>query len=627
MSVFLSPVGGAGAQFFNGNGTPLSGGKLYTYAAGTTTPQVTYTSSAGATTHSNPIILDAAGRVPGSSEIWLGDANIYKFVLKDSNDVLQATWDQITGINSNFVNYTTETEVQTATAGQTVFTLTTMVYQPGTGNLTVFVDGVNQYVGTSYVETSGDTVTFTAGLHVGALVKFTTATQATGNATDASVVTYQPPFIGGVATTVEDKLAQIVSVLDFGADPTGVVNATAAFQAAVDSLDPTGGTVYAPKGTYLLNTVVFPTEPITVNLCGDGIGATILQMASPTDPVIQSKGAHDGTPNIRSNGNVISGFSVKAHASGSPSNLNHIAIDAQGFAATRFEKIGFLSNGIGSCGVMFYTSSNTQLTYEQTFDGININGQTGPGYVLKTDATDYLHNTNLICFKNSWVNSNTDMVACVDMSCCTQYTINDNLFETSGDYAIILGNVGHVFSNWCELQTIAPIHFQNTGSVTSASNTLEANYFSGFSGTLAIPTNCTGNIFINNGAGTLTFAPAASVNAPVILGGAGYPAIPTLAQIAGPSGTLTLVAAQQYSNMDGTYLLLYTFAPPAGVPSNFLFEITSASGYTPRKLNASAYDGANIVPYICSVNYPLTTFMVTIPNTNLVTLCVQVTLQ
>ena len=194
MSVFLSPVGGAGAQFFDNNGNPLTGGKLYTYAAGTTTPQATYTSAAGSVFHTNPIILDAAGRVPGSSEIWLTDSQIYKFVLKDSNDVLLATWDQITGVNSNFVNYTSETEVQTATAGQTVFTLTTMSYAPGTGSLTVYVDGVNQYEGTSYLETDSTTVTFLAGLHVGALVKFTTAVQTTGNATDASMVTYDPPW-------------------------------------------------------------------------------------------------------------------------------------------------------------------------------------------------------------------------------------------------------------------------------------------------------------------------------------------------------------------------------------------------------------------------------------------------
>lgn len=98
MSVFLSPVGGAGAQFFDNNGNPLTGGKLYTYEAGTTTPAVTYTSVSGNTAHSNPIILDAAGRVPGSSEVWLFGSNAYKFLLKDSNDVLLGTWDNVVGI-------------------------------------------------------------------------------------------------------------------------------------------------------------------------------------------------------------------------------------------------------------------------------------------------------------------------------------------------------------------------------------------------------------------------------------------------------------------------------------------------------------------------------------------------
>lgn len=266
MAVFLSPVGGAGAQFFDNNGNPLTGGKLYTYAAGTTTPQATYISAAGSTFHTNPIVLDAAGRVPGSSEIWLADNQIYKFVLKDSNDVLLATWDNITGVNSNFVNYTAETEVQTATAGQTVFTLTTMSYVPGTGSLTVYVDGVNQYEGDSYLETDSTTVTFTAGLHVGAQVKFTTAVQTTGNATDASVVVYDPPFTGAVATTVEAKLAQTVSVKDFGAVGNGVADDTTAIQDAVN----TGLDVFFPSGTYL-----FTTE-ITVNsdnqaLYGQGV--------------------------------------------------------------------------------------------------------------------------------------------------------------------------------------------------------------------------------------------------------------------------------------------------------------------------------------------------------------------
>jgi len=96
MSVFLSPVGGAAAQFFDNNGVPLTGGKLFTYAGGTTTPQTSYTTIIGDVAHTNPIILDSAGRVPGG-EIWLTDQS-YKFVLNDANNVLIATYDNIFAI-------------------------------------------------------------------------------------------------------------------------------------------------------------------------------------------------------------------------------------------------------------------------------------------------------------------------------------------------------------------------------------------------------------------------------------------------------------------------------------------------------------------------------------------------
>lgn len=102
-TVYLSPIGGAGAQFFNNDGVPLSGGLMYTYQAGTSTPQATYTTSAGNVTHSNPIVLDAAGRVP-TGEIWLLENASYKFVLKTSADVLIGTWDNITGIIGGELN-------------------------------------------------------------------------------------------------------------------------------------------------------------------------------------------------------------------------------------------------------------------------------------------------------------------------------------------------------------------------------------------------------------------------------------------------------------------------------------------------------------------------------------------
>ena len=103
MTVNLSLLAGAGAQFFNDAGVPLSGGKINTYTAGTTTPATTYTTSAGNIAHTNPIILDSAGRVP-SGEIWLTDGANYKFTLTDQNDVLIATWDNISGNGSGIAS-------------------------------------------------------------------------------------------------------------------------------------------------------------------------------------------------------------------------------------------------------------------------------------------------------------------------------------------------------------------------------------------------------------------------------------------------------------------------------------------------------------------------------------------
>jgi hypothetical protein len=217
---------------------------LFTYAAGTTTPQVTYTSATGTTPNSNPIVLNAGGRVP--AEIWLTDGLQYKFVLYSSTDQLIGSWDNIIGINSNFVNFTTSEEVQIATAGQTVFTLTTMQYAPGTNNLVVYVDGVNQVEGGaySYVETDSTTVTFTAGLHLGAVVKFVSAEILSTGVTDASNVVYTPAGTGAVPTNVQAKLRETVSVKDFGAVGDGVTDNLAAITAAISASS--GKTIFVP---------------------------------------------------------------------------------------------------------------------------------------------------------------------------------------------------------------------------------------------------------------------------------------------------------------------------------------------------------------------------------------------
>jgi hypothetical protein len=78
-------AGNAGASV-----RPLVGGKLYTYAAGTTTPKVTYTDATETTPNTNPVILNSRGE----ADVWLGLGS-YKFVLTDSTGVTESVTDGI----------------------------------------------------------------------------------------------------------------------------------------------------------------------------------------------------------------------------------------------------------------------------------------------------------------------------------------------------------------------------------------------------------------------------------------------------------------------------------------------------------------------------------------------------
>lgn len=92
--MILSPL--AKHRFFDNSGAPLALGKLYTYAAGTVIPQATYSDQDG-TTNANPVVLDAYGY----ANLWLDPSLSYKFVLKDANDALLWTVDEINGPPNN----------------------------------------------------------------------------------------------------------------------------------------------------------------------------------------------------------------------------------------------------------------------------------------------------------------------------------------------------------------------------------------------------------------------------------------------------------------------------------------------------------------------------------------------
>jgi hypothetical protein len=155
MAVNLSPLAGAAAQFLDNSGNVLTGGKLYTYLAGTTTTAATYTSNTGVTFHTNPIILDASGRVPSGGEIWLTESISYKFIVKDANEVLLGTYDNIVGIN-DFSSLQNIVANFTGTGSQVNFSL---LSNPASESSTqIYINGVYQQKNTYSV--AGAVITF-----------------------------------------------------------------------------------------------------------------------------------------------------------------------------------------------------------------------------------------------------------------------------------------------------------------------------------------------------------------------------------------------------------------------------------------------------------------------------------
>lgn len=78
-------------EHFDSNGDPLSGGKLYFYESGTSTPLNTYSDEARTVANTNPVVADSAGRF---GDIYLLSQD-YKVILKDSDDATIWTADPV----------------------------------------------------------------------------------------------------------------------------------------------------------------------------------------------------------------------------------------------------------------------------------------------------------------------------------------------------------------------------------------------------------------------------------------------------------------------------------------------------------------------------------------------------
>jgi hypothetical protein len=114
-------------------------------------------------------------------------------------------------------------------------------------NTQVYINGV--YQEKSSYSVSGTTLTFSIAPPNGSTIEVMVIENV--GVVTADLVGYQPAGSGAVATNVQAKLRETVSVKDFGAVGDGVANDTAAIQAAINSLGAEGGEIIIPAGRYI----------------------------------------------------------------------------------------------------------------------------------------------------------------------------------------------------------------------------------------------------------------------------------------------------------------------------------------------------------------------------------------
>lgn len=117
----------------------------------------------------------------------------------------------------------------------------------------------------------------------------------------SSILSFLAKGLGAIVRSVQDKLRERISVVDYGADPTGVVDSTAACNAAHVTAG-IGGTVFYPRGAYRINGTItmLPGQVVrgdgwssTVNSFAVASGSELRQYSVANIPLLQIVGTDD----------------------------------------------------------------------------------------------------------------------------------------------------------------------------------------------------------------------------------------------------------------------------------------------------------------------------------------------
>ncbi len=239
-------------------GVPLSGGKVYSYVAGTTTFKNTWTDRAKTILSSNPIILDTYGRA-----IIYG-TGLYKFNIYDSND--------------NFIktvpDYRAEGDVYWEDASDYA-SINAAVTAIGSTQTTLVVSDAQTLAGNIIFPTTL-TLKVPKG---GSIVKASTYTATINGPLEAGPYQVFSGFAAGNVTFGAGAVKEVYAEW-WGAKGDGILDSSAAMNLAIASISGNGGKVRLGSGTFLWsNTASYATNTTRVpgiQIEGAGMYTTII---------------------------------------------------------------------------------------------------------------------------------------------------------------------------------------------------------------------------------------------------------------------------------------------------------------------------------------------------------------
>lgn len=379
-------------QQFNQNGTPCSGCQLFSYAAGTTNPLATYTSSTGSTPNTNPIILDANGQ----ANVWLIAGDKYKLILSPATDTNPPThpfWteDQLTGVNDftafsgGNISYTlNRTGAVATTVGAKLNQVVNITDYGATCNGTTN----DNAAWTALISSIGATPTtvvvpcaskISENLTFGAatVVQFTNNGEIIGTA-GTEVVQFQRQIMAGGQQIFSNLVPQAdtgMTVIPewFGAAKNGTSDDSSAFNLAYTMLENVGGVIQMSAGNYGLANPINNVKS-HVSLLGAGLNATVLTATATNISALEVTGVL-GTPLAD---DVFNGFNIVSATPGT-SNVG-IALAFTALAKlSDIQVAGFLTGVQMECATdsSFQRMGTTYSAATNGFIGWNILGGGG----------------------------------------------------------------------------------------------------------------------------------------------------------------------------------------------------------------------------------------------------------